>query len=379
VQISFGPKAFSEEMAGPAEDTQMNASTSRSSVFLLFLCGFVIAGATTSHAAAEALIRKRCAFDIGSGETKVSAAEVSSTESSVVIARLMDKRIVLPFVKRSKNGVIPDFFIEEATAKINELKRECQGVGAREYSGVATAGFRMARNGQEALAKISQQTTIPLQLIAAEQEAVLAFLAARSALGSNSKNLVVWDIGGGSLQFSMGADGPHRDFVISTGHEGVEMFRRKIARRFNRDPTLTVNPLTQEEMGRAIELARELSDAVNPQIRERLRRRSMRVVGLGSVHAESLAAQAGLQSNRAYNMYTLEGVRVAAKRAANMSDQDFRKAYPENKYPDSQATNVALVLGYMEGLQIKEVIPLELTLADGLLVDETYWSKEKLK
>jgi exopolyphosphatase / guanosine-5'-triphosphate,3'-diphosphate pyrophosphatase len=364
-------------MAGPAEDTETNVSTSRSSLLLLFLCGFVIAGATTSHAAAAALIRKRCAVDIGSGETKVSAAEVSSTESSVVIARLMAKRIVLPFVKRSKNGVIPDFFIEEAIAKINELKRECQGVGAWEYSGVATAGFRMARNGQEALAKISQQTTIPLQLITAEQEAVLAFGAARSALGSNSKNLIVWDIGGGSLQFSMGADGPHRDFVISTGHEGVEMFRRKIARRFNRDPTLTVNPLTQEEMSRAIELARELSDAVNPQIRERLRRRSMRVVGLGSVHAESLAAQAGLQSNRAYNMYTLEGVRVAAKRAANMSDQDFRKAYPENKYPDSQATNVALVLGYMEGLQIKEVIPLELTLADGLLVDETYWSKEK--
>ena len=78
-------------------------------------------------------------------------------------------------------------------------------------------------------------------------------------------------------------------------------------------------------------------------------------------------------------MYTLEGVRVAAKRAANMSDQDFRNAYPQNNYPDSQATNVALVLGYMEGLQIKEVIPLEVTLADGLLVDAIYWPREKLK
>jgi exopolyphosphatase / guanosine-5'-triphosphate,3'-diphosphate pyrophosphatase len=357
----------------------MNMSTTRSPLLLLLLYGFVIAGATTSHAAAAALLRKRCAFDIGSGETKVSAAEVSSTEPFLVIARLMAKRIVLPFVKRSKNGVIPDFFIEEAIAKIKELKRECQGAGAWEYAGVATAGFRMARNGHEALAKISQETTIPLQLITAEQEAVLAFLAARSALGSNSENLVVWDIGGGSLQFSMGADGPHRDFVISTGHEGVEMFRRKIARRFSRDPRLSVNPLTQEEMSRAIELARELSHAVNPQIRERLRRSSMRVVGLGSVHTDSIAAQAGLQSNNAYNMYTLEGVRVAAKRAANMSDQDFRNAYTENNYPDSQATNVALVLGYMEGLQIKEVIPLEVTLADGLLADATYWPREKLK
>jgi hypothetical protein len=132
-------------------------------------------------------------------------------------------------------------------------------------------------------------------------------------------------------------------------------------------------------MTRSIALARELSHAVNPQIRERLRRSSMRVVGLGSVHTESLPMQAGLQTNLAYNVYTLEGVREAAKRAANRSDQDFRNAYPENNYPDSQAINVALVLGYMEGLQIKEVVPLEVTLADGLLVDETYWPQEKLK
>jgi hypothetical protein len=76
-------------------------------------------------------------------------------------------------------------------------------------------------------------------------------------------------------------------------------------------------------------------------------------------------------------VYTLDGVRAAAKRAANMSDQDFRKAYPTNKYPEYQATNLALVLGYMEGLQIKQVIPLEVNLADGLLVDATYWRPKK--
>jgi exopolyphosphatase / guanosine-5'-triphosphate,3'-diphosphate pyrophosphatase len=369
--------AFLRELTDLRKTTETNLRTTRS-LLVLFLCGFVIAGSATSHAAA-ALIRKRCAFDLGSGETKVSAAEVSSAEPSLRITKLMAKIIPLPFVKRFQNGVIPDFFIEEAIAKINELKRECETVGAREYSGVATAGFRMARNGHEALAKISQKTKIPLQLITAEKEAVLAFVAATSALGSNGKNLVVWDIGGGSLQFSMGADGPHRNFVISTGHEGVELFRRQIARRFNRGATQTVNPLSQEEMTRAIELAKESSHAVNPHIREGLRRSRMRIVGLGSVHTESLPMQAGLQTNLAYNVYTLEAVRAAAKRAANTSDQDFRNAYPDNKYPESQATNVALVLGYMEGLQIKEVVPLEVTLADGILADATYWPKEELR
>ena len=172
----------------------------------------------------------------------------------------------------------------------------------------------MARNLQEALAKISQETKIPLQVITAEQEAVLAFLAAASALQSNGKNLVVWDIGGGSLQFSMSADdssAARREFVISTGHQGVDLFRRQIAKQVDRGVAQAMNPLSREEMTQATELARELSRAVNLKIREQLRRGDMRVVGLGGVHTESLAAQAGLQDNPPYKLYNLNGVRAA--------------------------------------------------------------------
>ena len=358
----------------------MNVGRTRS-LLVLFLCGFVIVAAATAQAASSPAVRKRCAFDIGSGETKVSAAEVISTTSNRGTAKLLAKKVLLPFVRNLKDGIIPDWFINEAITKVKELKSECEALGAREYSGVATSGVRMARNGQEALAKISQETKIPLQVITAEQEAVLAFLAAASALQSNGKNLVVWDIGGGSLQFSMSADdssAARREFVISTGHQGVDLFRRQIAKQVDRGVAQAMNPLSREEMTQATELARELSRAVNLKIREQLRRGDMRVVGLGGVHTESLAAQAGLQDHPPYKLYTLNGVRTAAKRATNMSDRDFRKAYPENKYPESQATNVALVLGYMEGLQIKEVITLKINLADGLLVDATYWPQEKL-
>jgi exopolyphosphatase/guanosine-5'-triphosphate,3'-diphosphate pyrophosphatase len=270
--------------------------------------------------------------------------------------------------------------VKEAITKINELRSECEAIGAREYSGVATSGFRMARNAQQALTKISHETDIPLQVITAEQEAVLAFLAAASALQANRSNLVVWDVGGGSLQFSMSADGSSaalQEYVISSGHQGAALFRNEVAKQFNREVAQALNPLGQEKMTWAIELAKQLSRAVNPKIIERLGRGDTRVVGLGGVHTESLAVHAGLQGLHPYRVYTLDGVRAAAKRAANMSDQDFRKAYPTNKYPEYQATNLALILGYMEGLQIKQVIPLEVNLADGLLVDATYWRPKK--
>jgi len=353
----------------------MNAGRIRT-LLIVWLLGCIMAGATIARAASSPVIRKRCAFDIGSGETKLSAAEVTSAEPIPGITKLLAKKVPLPFAKTLKNRVIPDWLIEEAIAKLSELKGECDTLGAREYSGVATSGFRMARNAHQALAKISQATGLPLQIVSGEQEAVLGFLAAAIALQSNGKNLVVWDIGGGSLQFSMSADGSseaHREYVISAGHQGAELFRREIAQRLNRGAAQAVNPLSQAEMLRAIELARHWSRAVNPKIMEQLRRGDIRVVGLGGIHTESLAAQAGLQVNFPYRLYTLDGVRAAAKRAVHMRDQDFRKAYPENKYPESQATNLALVLGYMEGLRIKTVIPLEVNVADGLLVEETYW------
>jgi exopolyphosphatase/guanosine-5'-triphosphate,3'-diphosphate pyrophosphatase len=215
-----------------------------------------------------------------------------------------------------------------------------------------------------------------LRVISGDQEAILAFQAAATALRSDGRNLIVWDIGGGSLQFSMRAIGSKDkigDYIISSGHHGAELFRKEVAQRFRRDASRPGDPLTEEGMTQAIGLARRWSRDMNTNIVKRLRLGHMRVVGLGGIHTESLSAQAGLQAKSAHEVYTREGVRVAAKRAANMSDADFRNAYPANKYPESQATNVALVLGYMEDLQIKEVIPLDVNLADGLLVDPTYW------
>ena len=342
----------------------------------VFLLGFVMVWTTTARAASASPSHRRCAFDIGSGETKLSAAEVVIAGPKPTMTKLLAKRILLPFAKSLEGRMIPDWLIEEAIAKLNELRNQCDALGAREYSGVATSGFRMAQNAKHALARIIQGTKIPLRVITGEQEAVLAFLAAASALRFEAKNLVVWDIGGGSLQFSMSADHvieAQPDYIISAGHEGAELFRREIAKQLNRGAEQTVNPLDQAEMNRAVALAKQWSQAVNPKIKEKLRRRDTRVVGLGGIHAESLVAQAGLRFKSPYKIYTIDGVRRAARRAINMSDQDFRNAYPKNQYPESQATNLALVLGYMENLHIEQVIPLQVTLADGLLVHQAYW------
>jgi exopolyphosphatase / guanosine-5'-triphosphate,3'-diphosphate pyrophosphatase len=352
--------------------------------FLLafFLCAFILAGPTRAHAAAELSAHRRCAFDIGSGETKLAMAEVTLAGSTPRVIKLLSRKALIPFAASLQDSVIPDAVIEEGVRTLNELRNACEILDAREYSGVATSGFRMARNASPALARLSQETRIPLRVISGEEEAALAFLAAAAALRSNGSDLVVWDIGGGSLQFSMRAFnspvGPAR-YVVSSGHQGAETFRRVVAQQFQRGSAHGVNPLSQAEMTRAIQRARDASRDVNAEIVQHLRRGSTRVVGVGGIHTESLVNQAGLRTSQNRRSYHLDAVRTAARRAVGMTDEDFRHAFPENKYPASQATNLALVLGYMEGLQIKEVIPIDVNLADGLLVDSSHWSRESLR
>ena len=348
--------------------------------FAFFFCVSILVDGKHGWAAASPSLHKRCAFDIGSGETKLTMAEVTLTDSVPQIKKLLTQKTPIPFAASLQDSVIPDAIIEEGIRKLNELRTACEILGGNEFSGVATSGFRMARNASTALARLSRETGIALRVISGDEEALLAFLAAAAALQSDGKNLIVWDIGGGSLQFSMQASISRTDpirYVVSSGHQGAELFRRSVAKQIRRSPDQRVNPLSQEEMTRAIQWARDSSRDVNREIVQQLRNSEILVVGVGGIHTESLVNQTGLHASPNGKSYHLEGVRAAAKRAVGRTDEDFRKLYPENKYPASQATNLALVLGYMEGLQIKEVMPIDVNLADGLLIDSTYWSRER--
>jgi exopolyphosphatase/guanosine-5'-triphosphate,3'-diphosphate pyrophosphatase len=71
---------------------------------------------------------------------------------------------------------------------------------------VGTAGLRMASNRDAALAAIESRAGITVEVISGEDEARLAFVAARSGLGRMPGSLVVFDTGGGSSQFTFGHD-----------------------------------------------------------------------------------------------------------------------------------------------------------------------------
>lgn len=78
--------------------------------------------------------------------------------------------------------------------------------GTEDLLAFATSALREAPNGQEVLQHVRAETGVDLELLSGEDEARLTFLAVRRWFGWSSGQLLVMDIGGGSLEMAAGID-----------------------------------------------------------------------------------------------------------------------------------------------------------------------------
>ena len=67
-----------------------------------------------------------------------------------------------------------------------------------------TAGVRMARNREAFVEAVQERTGVEVEIISADEEGRLAYVAATEGLQLGDGSLVVFDTGGGSSQFTFG-------------------------------------------------------------------------------------------------------------------------------------------------------------------------------
>ena len=99
---------------------------------------------------------------------------------------------------------IGDAAVERAVAAIKGMADEAHQQGVLAIVAVGTAGLRIAGNRDDVIAAIEQRTGVRIEVISGEDEARLAYLAAKSSLDLAVGSLVVFDTGGGSSQFTFG-------------------------------------------------------------------------------------------------------------------------------------------------------------------------------
>jgi exopolyphosphatase/guanosine-5'-triphosphate,3'-diphosphate pyrophosphatase len=130
-----------------------------------------------------------------------------SYKSQLRLAELLDEA-----------GAIVPRGVDQLATFVAEAAQVAEDKGAQSLLAFATSALREASNGDDVLAAVRQRTGVELQVLSGEAEARLTFLAVRRWFGWSSGQLLVFDIGGGSLEVAVGrGEEPDGAFSLPLG------------------------------------------------------------------------------------------------------------------------------------------------------------------
>ncbi len=103
-------------------------------------------------------------------------------------------------------GALTEQGYDSLLTTVGESAQAAARHGCKELLAFATSAVRDATNSGEVLDSIRNLTGVDLQVLTGPEEARLTFLAARRWYGWSAGNLLMLDIGGGSLEIAAGHD-----------------------------------------------------------------------------------------------------------------------------------------------------------------------------
>jgi exopolyphosphatase/guanosine-5'-triphosphate,3'-diphosphate pyrophosphatase len=145
------------------------------------------------------------AIDIGSNSIRQTIADVSPTGS----IRVVDEMKAAPRLGAglSKKGALSEVAIQNALTTLTRMATLANQLGVKRTEVVATSAVRDASNGDEFLKLVRAETGLRVRVLRGEDEARLSFRSALAHFDLGVGRAVVMDIGGGSLELALSADG----------------------------------------------------------------------------------------------------------------------------------------------------------------------------
>lgn len=145
------------------------------------------------------------AIDIGSNSIRQIIADVSPGGE----IRIVDEMKAAPRLGAgvAANGRLDDGHMDEAVDALGRMAALARQLGAKRVEVVATSAVREASNGAAFLARVKRETNLKARVLEGEEEARLAFRSALAHFELGRGRWIVMDIGGGSLELAMAAEG----------------------------------------------------------------------------------------------------------------------------------------------------------------------------
>ena len=151
------------------------------------------------------------ALDLGTNNCRLLVARPAAGGFRVIDAF---SRIVRLGEGVGRSGELTEAAIERTVAALAVCARKMRRRGATRTRNVATAACRLARNCDDFLFRVEQQTGIALEIISTGEEARLSVAGCSPLLDGHCEHALVFDIGGGSTELTWVTGCPGADPVI---------------------------------------------------------------------------------------------------------------------------------------------------------------------
>ena len=204
---------------------------------------------TSGGAAPEAADKptRIAAIDIGSNSIRQIIADVSPDGSIRVIDELKASPRLGAGLDRT--GALSLVAIQNALATLSRMAALAKQLGAKRTEVIATSAVRRATNGQRFLDLVRDETGLRVRIVDGVDEAALSFRSALAHFDLGVGRAAIIDIGGGSLELALSADGlverlislplgairMTEEFLAGDGQKGLKRLRKHVRRTLKRD------------------------------------------------------------------------------------------------------------------------------------------------
>ena len=315
-------------------------------------------------------IERRAAIDIGSGGTKLAIADID-TEKNQIVQIVYDTSFPVAYqasLDKSKDGTFDEETKALGLKTFKEIREITDQHGVKKIAAIATSAFRKSNNGKEFVGDVEKQANINIRIIPQREEGEIAYFSVLATGEHKPEEVVVWDIGTGSLQITTA--NANRDLIVYMGEQmGSVAFKSYIIDVIQEnevEKTTSPNPISEEDLKMADRFARAFARKAYPIIKEKIQNQG-NIVGIGRLFYNSirpLASENGIITRKALRKFIGESL--------YKTDQELN-----NPFAHVDVSNCILTLAIMKALHIHAITPIETTTTRGLLVTPSFWEEKK--
>jgi exopolyphosphatase/guanosine-5'-triphosphate,3'-diphosphate pyrophosphatase len=304
---------------------------------------------------------KKCiaAIDMGTNSFHLIIVEIKGDGKFKIVDR--EREVIRLGSHKEGFKIISEGEIEKATDILRDFGKIAQFYKA-DVRAIATSAVREAKNKNEFIERIFEETEITVEAINGKAEAEMIYLGVQNALDVEQNRILCVDIGGGSTEFLLGEHG------LSDFAESIKIGAVRLSKMFFPDYILTNS---------GIDLCRQyIQDKINANVNLHPAYKFDFAVGTSG----TIVAAASIISFRRHNKFkkSMNGFAFSADEIFTLTEDILKCKSPvdrlfiegmEIKRADIIPAGLLILCQVFETFKLQEMKVSENALREGIIVD----------